>query len=94
MSTPTSVHLDDAPGRVQIYPNPASDVLHVELEMLKAGEVVIELYSMSNTLVYKEEIKKSGAAESLIHVEGIAPGVYALRITADHVPYNYLVVVE
>ena len=94
MNTPVSVQLEKDLGRVQIYPNPASDVLHVELEMHKAREVVIELYSMSNTLVYKEEIKKSTVAESLIHVESMAPGVYALRITADQVPYNFLVVVE
>jgi hypothetical protein len=94
MNTPVSVQLEKDLGRVQIYPNPASDVLHVELEMHKAKEVVIELYSMSNTLVYKEEIKKSTVAESLIHVESMAPGVYALRITADQVPYNFLVVVE
>lgn len=81
-------------GKVHIYPNPVRDVLHVELEMQIQKEVIFELYSMSNVLVYRGEMERSHALEAHINVQGMAPGVYALRITADRVPYNFLVVVE
>jgi hypothetical protein len=80
--------------RVQIYPNPVKDILHVDLEMNVRRDIIIELYSMSNVLVYRGELNLQGATETQIDVQGMAPGVYALRITANKRPYNYLVVVE
>jgi len=90
----TSVREQEDLGKVHIYPNPVKDVLHVELEMIVQREVIIELYSMSNVLVYRGELERTSATETHINVQGMAPGVYALRITADQTPYNYLVVVE
>lgn len=90
----TSVHSETDLGKVQIYPNPAKEVLHVTLEMAVQREVIIELYSMSNVLVYRGELEHGRTAESHINVREMAPGIYALRITADEKPYNYLVVVE
>jgi hypothetical protein len=90
----TSVNDQQELGQVQIYPNPVKDVLHVKLEMTVLRDVIIELYSMSNVLVYRGELERTSATESHISVQGMAPGVYALRITADDKPYNYLVVVE
>jgi hypothetical protein len=81
-------------GQVRIYPNPVRDILHVELEMPVQRDVIIELYSMSNVLVYRGELERAGASESHINVQGMSPGVYALRIIADEKPYNYLVVVK
>lgn len=90
----TAVIEEEELGKVKIYPNPVKDVLHVEMEMLVQKEVIIELYSMSNVLVYRGELERTSATESHINVQGMTPGVYALRITADQVPYNYLVVVQ
>ena len=81
-------------GKVKIYPNPASKILHVELEMYVEKEVIIELYSMSNVLVYRNELERNSATEAHINVQGMAPGVYALRVMADQIPHNFLVVVE
>jgi hypothetical protein len=90
----TSVIEQEELGKVHIYPNPVKDVLHVELDMSVQKDVIIELYSMSNVLVYRGELERSSAIESHINVQAMAPGVYALRITADQTPYNFLVVVE
>lgn len=81
-------------GKVHIYPNPVKDILHIELDMIVQKDVIIELYSMSNVLVYKGELERASEVESHINVQGMAPGVYALRITADQTPFNFLVVVE
>jgi hypothetical protein len=94
VTTNTSTQELEDLGKVKIYPNPVKELLHVELEMSMVKDVVIELYSMSNVLVYKGELKHTNATESHINVQGMAPGVYALRITADNTPHNFLVVVE
>ena len=90
----TSVTEQEELGKVHIYPNPVKDILHVELDMAVQREVVVELYSMSNVLVYRGELERARITESHINVQGMAPGIYAVRITADQIPYNYLVVVE
>lgn len=90
----TSVIDQEELGQVHIYPNPVNDILHVELEMNVKKEVIIELYSMSNVLVYRGELERTNTLESHINVQGMAPGVYALRIMADQIPYNFLVVVN
>ena len=92
--TETGSRPEEALGLVNIYPNPVKEILHVELEMPVVREVLIELYSMSNVLVYKSELKQPNATEAHIDVQGMAPGVYALKITADQRPHNFLVVVE
>ena len=94
VSSQTPVIEQEELGKVHIYPNPVKDVLHVELDMSVQKDVVIELYSMSNVLVYRGELERSSAIESHINVQAMAPGVYALRITADQTPHNFLVVVE
>jgi hypothetical protein len=90
----TPVIEKDELGKVHIYPNPVKDVLHVDLEMSVQRDVVLELYSMSNVLVYRGELERTHATEAHINVQGMASGVYALRIIADQVPHNFLVVVE
>jgi hypothetical protein len=92
-STTSARELEDL-SKVKIYPNPVKDVLHVELEMNVQRDVVFELYSMSNVLVYRGELERTHATESHINMQGMAPGVYALRITTDQIPHNFLVVVE
>ncbi|MEA3463066.1 MAG: T9SS type A sorting domain-containing protein, partial [Bacteroidota bacterium] len=94
VTTQTASRPEEALGLVNIYPNPVKEILHVELEMPVTREVLIELYSMSNVLVYKGEIKQANVTEAHIDVQGMAPGVYALKITADQRPHNFLVVVE
>ncbi|MDF1573934.1 MAG: T9SS type A sorting domain-containing protein [Bacteroidales bacterium] len=94
VTTQTSAREVEDFGKVKIYPNPVREQLHVELELFVEREVIIELYSMSNVLVYKGKLQNAIAIESHINVQGFAPGVYVLRVQADQTPYNFLVVVE
>ncbi len=82
------------PGEVRIYPNPASDVVHVALELDVERAVILELYSITNSLVYREDIKRSMVSEAHIDVRDLTSGTYFLRITTDGIPHNFLVVVE
>ncbi len=81
-------------GRVKIYPNPVQDVLNVAIDMDVERQVSIELYSIVNSLIYREDIKQAMVTESQIDVQDLPPGTYYLRITTDQKPHNFLVIVE
>ncbi|MCK4746468.1 MAG: T9SS type A sorting domain-containing protein [Bacteroidales bacterium] len=82
------------PGQVRIFPNPAKDVLHVEFDLDVERAVTLELYSIVNALIYREDIKRARVTEAEIDVQGMIPGTYYLRIITDDVPHNFLVIVE
>jgi hypothetical protein len=82
------------PGQVRIYPNPVSEVLHVALDMETQEEVIIELYSVSNSLLYREDIRSKAVKETHIDVHGLIPGTYLLRIITDEVPHTFKVIVD
>jgi hypothetical protein len=82
------------PGAVRIYPNPVSEVLYVELDMEVDREVRVELYTVSNSLIYREDIRSSAVRETRIDVQELTPGTYLLRITADEIPHHFKVIVE
>ena len=94
VTTNTSIQLAEGLGMVSIYPNPVQEILNVELEMITEKEVVIELYSMANVLVYRTDLEPTHVTEAHIDVQDLAPGVYALRITAGQAFHNFLVVVK
>jgi len=94
VTTNTSIHLTEGLGTVSIYPNPVQEILNVELEMNSEKEVVIELYSMANVLVYRSDLEQTSTIEAHIDVQDLAPGVYALRISAGQSFNNFLVVVK
>jgi hypothetical protein len=81
-------------GQVRIYPNPVKDLLHVAFDLRVEKQVVLELYSITNALVYREDIKRAQVTEARIDVQDMTPGTYYLRITADDVPHNFLVIIE
>ncbi|MEN8156785.1 MAG: T9SS type A sorting domain-containing protein [Bacteroidota bacterium] len=81
-------------GKVKIFPNPATEVLHVALEMEVEQLMRIELYSIVNALIYREDIKQARVAEAHIDVQDLTPGTYLLRVTTDDTPHNFLVIVE
>jgi len=80
--------------QLRIYPNPASEVLFVALELDREQEVVLELYTISNALVLRKELEQIKATETRIKVQDLTPGTYFLRVTLDGRPYNSLVIIE
>jgi hypothetical protein len=81
------------PGEVKIYPNPAKDVLNVAVETDVPKHVIVELYSLLNTLIYKEDFKETQLVDKEINVQKLAPGIYFLQITADQIQHTFKVVV-
>jgi hypothetical protein len=84
----------DFPDGIRIFPNPVQDVLNVVIEHHVDKEVILELYSITQALVYRKDIKRVQVSEVKIDVKDLTPGTYYLRITADEIPYSFLVIVE
>lgn len=63
-------------GEVAIYPNPASDYIHVKL-VATSGDVSIQLRDISGKLLLTKECRNG----DVIPVQNIANGVYFLTIT-------------
>jgi hypothetical protein len=82
------------PDQVRIYPNPAKEVLHLAFELDVEREVILEMFTIANSLVYREDIKRAMVTEAQINVQDLTPGTYFLRVTTDHVLHNFLVIVE
>jgi len=95
VATQTGIFEADKPSdQIRIYPNPAYDVLHVAFDLDREQEVMLELYSISNALIYRKDLKRVMFNEAQINVQELAPGTYFLRVTAGSQPNNYLVIIK
>ena len=81
-------------GQIRIFPNPVQDILNVVVELDSDKEVILEIYTVLNTLIYKEDLMRTKLARTEVDVNGLAPGSYIVRITVDQIPHTYMVVVE
>ena len=63
-----------------IYPNPASEFLSIELEVLNGEELFIEIYSITNQLMWQDYHNGFGTYKTRIDINGFNEGVYMLRM--------------
>lgn len=80
--------------QIKIFPNPAYDFLNVEVDLEMEMEVLIELFSILNTTVYREDLRRVSRFERRLDVQGLTPGTYVLRIIADGIPHTSLVIIK
>ncbi|WP_430811881.1 MULTISPECIES: T9SS type A sorting domain-containing protein [unclassified Carboxylicivirga] len=73
---------------VNIYPNPATDVLNVQVEDGVIG--VVELFNLSGQKVLSKNIN----GNSVIPVDGIGDGLYVMKISSSKGNYTSKVVIR
>jgi hypothetical protein len=74
---------------IQLYPNPASDMINIELKNPERQEIKIELLSSTGKIVHKiNEIMSSGNVKKSIDLTNIPDGIYFLRILSDQETIN------
>ena len=64
---------------MKVYPNPTSDVLHVELDQL-VSESILNVYAMDGSLVLSERMKSQSQSIDLSRLER---GSYILELNAN-----------
>ncbi|OFY45764.1 MAG: hypothetical protein A2Z69_00010 [Bacteroidetes bacterium RBG_13_44_24] len=81
------------PEIVKIYPNPVNDILNIRMEMGTERNITVEMFDLLN-IVYREDFKQVKDFNKEIDVHKFAPGIYFIRITIDHIPFTFSVIVE
>lgn len=66
---------------IKIYPNPANDILNVDLNGLDKTEMTIEIRNMLGQLVYETHALNQ---HLVINTGSIAPGVYSVHILREN----------
>lgn len=71
---------------LNVFPNPASDILQFTFTAVKENETVIELVDLSGktVLLREKEMLPSGDISKELNVSELNPGTYLLRITAGN----------
>jgi YD repeat-containing protein len=83
-NTITSIDEETYLAEIKAFPNPASEILSIEVEFTKVVEVLfLSLYNSAGQLVYneKEEVR-GGKFSTQIDLSRLATGAYLLEITA------------
>lgn len=79
---------------IRLYPNPASTVLNIEVDVRTNEELTIELLDITNRAVFGEMHKGIGTYSNEVDVSSIIPGIYFLRIRNAEVYYVNRIIIQ
>lgn len=68
---------------LNVFPNPATDLLNVELKTNTSIAVKIELYNVTGTLVYSSKAEAMGNISHQINTGTLSNGTYILKVSTD-----------
>ncbi|MCF8256525.1 MAG: T9SS type A sorting domain-containing protein [Flavobacteriales bacterium] len=79
---------------IQMFPNPATDVLTVKFNANEANDIRISVVSMDGKLVYTQNAKAfSGQFTSRISLDGLSTGLYSVQVMSSNATYTEKVAV-
>jgi hypothetical protein len=79
----------------RVYPNPTEDMINIEIGNTGEQETVIELVSVTGTVIYRKEYRNSqDHFAGQIDVSGYARGMYFVRIRQSGAVYNGKIIVR
>jgi hypothetical protein len=70
--------------KIQLYPNPSSDVVYLSITFQQQEPVHLQLYNLLGQTVWSVNLDKTQRVETTIPVQQLANGVYLLQITAGN----------
>lgn len=74
-----------AGGNATLYPNPVSDMVNVELNLVKSAQVTFTVVNVMGQQVGKPLVKSANAGQNItsIATSDLAPGIYFLNIATE-----------
>ncbi len=75
-------------GKVLIYPNPVTDRIIIQFEQAAGTEYQAELMNMNGQVIRSQRINVGADNKIELSLEGLVPGVYAIRLYSDKATYN------
>jgi hypothetical protein len=73
--------VDGTATSLQVYPNPATTVLHVRLTLLQTSRIVIKLYTSTGVVRGIYDLGTVSTVSKDIDVSGFTAGIYILQIS-------------
>jgi hypothetical protein len=68
-----------------IFPNPARDVLNIQVELQTPTEVLVKIYDLTGKMVYSEQYSGTEAySQNAIDISGLKNGMYFVRMQAGN----------
>lgn len=76
--------ITSAEGSFQVYPNPANDLIHVNMNLTKtSNNVSYQLTDMMGRVLYQDQVKNVMSLNKVISLSGLASGHYILTVKTD-----------
>lgn len=80
---------------MQVYPNPITDILNINLKNIAEREGILFLYNSLGQIVFSKKISLiNGSANEILDLYGLAAGIYTLTFQTDSNKYIEKVVKE
>jgi hypothetical protein len=76
---------------MNVYPNPATRLVRIDLPGSDQGEYILNFYDMNGRLLARESALLPG---ELALPGGLAPGLYLLEVVTDHKVYNTRLIIQ
>lgn len=72
------------PVILSTYPNPANDFITIQMHQPLSGDLAFEIFDISGKIMSTEQIKGvgSGVSKHIVNTQGLASGIYILKINA------------
>lgn len=82
LAQPTSIELQCITGDIQVYPNPASSLINININIVTQDNLILRVYDIGGVLRQQIEIK---ANESNVHLptSSLANGIYILELSGN-----------
>ena len=73
-----------ANNNFKIYPNPANDILNIEIPFKEIGDAIIKIYDVEGKLIMNNAISgQFGIEKNTINISTLNHGIYFINITND-----------
>lgn len=91
--SPTAIAAIDASGKIRLYPNPASNLVTIDLSLTGvSGEAVLDLVTIQGQSLYHQELAVKAQAITL-NLQAFSKGIYWIKISSSTaVGYKKLVI--
>ncbi|NEV95004.1 T9SS type A sorting domain-containing protein [Psychroflexus sp. YR1-1] len=79
---------------LSVYPNPASELLHIQVPNLNGEKAELQLIDMAGRLVFRETVSPQNGVLSTRKIEHVGSGVYLVKIQVDTREYSKKIIIE
>jgi hypothetical protein len=66
---------------VNIYPNPANDIINIELNLQEFNDLKLEIINAQGQVIYNSKLNSDGFYEGIINISGYSKGIYYIKIS-------------